>query len=301
MFPRPRGLFLLLALVSAPERGLAQEAAAGVAASDAVQAAVPSVEQLISLARKTMAATQDYTGVLVREERVDGKLVKQINRFKFAKPFKVYLYFVEPHKGREAIFVRGWNDGEIRVHKGSFPDISLNLDPLGSTALNGKHHPIHHFGFEYMIELVDRNLSLAKKHAEGETAVSDGGKVAGEAVWKIDVRFPKKGWMAKAREDETLWHISKRTGQDMNWILYSNRSKGWDEPDDVDEDDPVFIPRYYGHKAEFYVVKDTGLPVKSVVWDWSGRLYERYSYRDVKLNPGLTRADFDPNNPKYNF
>ena len=38
-----------------------------------------------------------------------------------------------------------------------------------------------------------------------------------------------------------------------------------------------------------------------IVWDRGGRIYERYTYKDLKLDVGLTARDFDPDNPKYNF
>jgi hypothetical protein len=38
-----------------------------------------------------------------------------------------------------------------------------------------------------------------------------------------------------------------------------------------------------------------------IIRDWQGRLYEQYDYSEVKLNAGLTRKDFDPDNKEYNF
>lgn len=38
-----------------------------------------------------------------------------------------------------------------------------------------------------------------------------------------------------------------------------------------------------------------------IVWDRAGRIYERYTYKDLKLDVGLTARDFDPDNPKYDF
>ena len=31
------------------------------------------------------------------------------------------------------------------------------------------------------------------------------------------------------------------------------------------------------------------------------RLYERYEHRELRVNVGLDDADFDPNNPAYDF
>jgi hypothetical protein len=43
------------------------------------------------------------------------------------------------------------------------------------------------------------------------------------------------------------------------------------------------------------------LPIQIETYDGGGRLLEAYGYEDLKLNPGLTDADFDPENPAYNF
>ena len=43
------------------------------------------------------------------------------------------------------------------------------------------------------------------------------------------------------------------------------------------------------------------LPIKIETYDGDGRLLESYGYEGLRLNPGLTDADFDPANPAYNF
>ena len=262
---------------------------------------IPTVDELLGKAQKTLASTRDYTGMLIRTERIDGKISRQYNKFKFAKPFKVYLGFIRPHKGREVIYVRGWNNGNLKVHNGSFPDLTINLDPRGFLAMRTSHHPITHFGLANIARLAERNLRMARRRGEGEIQVMDGGKLFGRPVWKIDSKLPRGGWFVTAREDETLWDISRRTGQDMHMILICNPDKGYDEADDVDEGDRVFIPRYYGGQSEFYLAKDNGLPTKVVIRDWHGRLYESYEYPELHTNVGLTRKDFDPDNEEYDF
>jgi hypothetical protein len=263
---------------------------------------VPTVDQIIKTAEETLAGTRDYTGKLYRQERFLDGMKNQLNFFKFKKPFSVYLRFIDPFGGREVIFVRGWNDNELKVHKGSFPDITVSLDPKGSRAMERSHHPISQFGFANTLKMASKNLNLARKRNEGEIKVSDGGVVNGQPVWKIESRFPKGGHFVTAKDDETLWDISRRTGQDMYLLLYTNHQKNdYDEPDDVDEGDRVFIPRYYGGRTEFYVTKDKSIPVRVVIRDWQGRLYEQYDYTEIKLNVGLTSKDFDPDNPAYDF
>jgi outer membrane lipoprotein-sorting protein len=264
-------------------------------------AKIPTVDQIIETAEKTLAGTKDYTAKLLRQERFLDGMKNQLNFFKFKKPFSVYLRFIDPFKGREVIFVRGWNDNELKVHKGSFPDITVSLDPKGGTAMERSHHPITQFGFANTLKMAAKNLNLARKRGEGDIKVSDGGVVNGQPVWKIESRFPKGGRFVTAKDDETLWDISKRTGQDMYLLLYANQDRDYDEPDDVDEGDKVFIPRYYGGRTEFYVTKKESIPVRVVIRDWRGRLYEQYDYTEIKRNVGLTRKDFDPDNKAYDF
>ena len=267
----------------------------------AAETNIPTVDQIIEKAEQTLSGTKDYTGRLLRQERFLDGMKKQFNAFKFKKPFSVYLRFIDPFQGREVIYVHGWNDNELKVHKGSFPDITVSLDPQGSTAMKRSHHPITQFGFASTLKMAAKNMRLARKRGEGEIKVSDGGAIKGQPVWKIEARFPRRGHHVTAKDDETLWDISKRTGQDMYLLLYCNRKLDYDEPDDVDEGDRVFIPRYYGGQTEFHVDKETSIPVRVIIRDWQGRLYEQYDYSDIKLNVGLTNKDFDPDNKAYDF
>ncbi|HUU03970.1 MAG TPA: DUF1571 domain-containing protein [Myxococcota bacterium] len=264
-------------------------------------ASLPSIEDLLQRAETTLRDTKDYRGKIIRKERMNGKIVRQYNTFKFARPFKVYLGFIDPFEGREVIYRQGWNDNELKVHRGSFPDLTVNLDPRGSMAMKRSHHAISDFGLENTVRLMGRNLRLALKRGEGKIIVSDGGQLFGQGVWKIDAAFPQGGSFITAREDETLWDIAHRSGQDMYLILAGNRDKKYDDPDDVGTGDKVFIPRYYGAQAEFYMSKKTGLPIKIVTLDRQGRLYESYEYPEIELNAHLTDKDFDPQNADYQF
>lgn len=68
----------------------------------------------------------------------------------------------------------------------------------------------------------------------------------------------------------------------------------------------VTLPRdasqgYYGYRFRVSFDGDNRLPIRIVVYDWSDRLVEDYSYTKLVLNPGLGAADFDPRNPAYVF
>ena len=56
-----------------------------------------------------------------------------------------------------------------------------------------------------------------------------------------------------------------------------------------------------------FVDEELNIPVRYEAYDWPAQpgdemqLLEEYSYLDVKLNVGLTDADFDDKNPAYSF
>lgn len=60
------------------------------------------------------------------------------------------------------------------------------------------------------------------------------------------------------------------------------------------------------HIAEIDMDMQRMIPVRLATWDWPAEgknpaLIEEYIYHNIKLNVGLRDADFDPDNPAYNY
>ena len=58
---------------------------------------------------------------------------------------------------------------------------------------------------------------------------------------------------------------------------------------------------YYCHRVVVSFDLEHHLPVRAVIYDWTDQLVEEYTYTQLRLNPGLTTRDFDPENPEYGF
>jgi hypothetical protein len=58
---------------------------------------------------------------------------------------------------------------------------------------------------------------------------------------------------------------------------------------------------YYCMTAVVDVDREHRLPIYAEMFDWQDQIFERYGYRDLRLNAGLTDADFDPKHPDYGF
>ena len=64
---------------------------------------------------------------------------------------------------------------------------------------------------------------------------------------------------------------------------------------------PLEGRKYYASHVVIHVDKELMLPVGNVFYDEKDRLFEKYSYTDVKLNIGFTEKDFSRHNEKYRF
>ncbi len=120
-----------------------------------------------------------------------------------AKPFSVYMKWVGSHKkNQEIIYVKGWNDNEIKAHKGSFPDITVSLDPKGNLAMADSRHTVMEAGFPNTVRLIAKDMKLAKQDKGQGWTFKDLGesKKFGEAVHCVEATSPgtKKYYAAKA-------------------------------------------------------------------------------------------------------
>ena len=257
------------------------------------------IEALLEKSSNAMAGVYDYQGTLVKQELFGDELVKQTIAFKFSRPFKVYVKYIEPHAGREGIYVRGANRNRLRAHKGSLPDVAVSLSPLGRVAMEDNHHPITSFGLERMLEVGTANIQKALERGDATVRVSNGGVVHGEPTWRIDVKSRSGGRHVYARRGEDLWELATRVGQDMYVLLHHN--DGIDSPTDISEGQSVFVPNYYASRGEYFIGKRTFMMIKAKSWDHHGQLYESYEYPVLELNPGLDDRDFDHRNKAYDF
>ena len=257
------------------------------------------VQALLDEASKTMAGIYDYQGVIVKRELFGDELVTQKLAFKFSRPFKVYVKYLDPYEGREGLYVRGRYNNKLRAHRGSVPDIMVSLNPRGRIAMIENHHPITSFGLENMLKLAKRNIEKAIARGDAKLSLSAGGMIRGEPTWRIDMETHARGYTVKARRGETLWDIARRTKQDMYVILHHNDDI--DSPTDLSSGQEVFVPHYYASRGEYFISKRSYMMIMAISWDHHGDLYESYDYAELELNPGLEDRDFDHRNKDYEF
>ncbi len=154
------------------------------------------IESLLNEAQESYKQINDYTGIMYKQERIGKKMYpRETIFFKFAKPFKVYMKWIkDPYKGREMIYVDGWNDNKIKAHEGGLMGVvSVNLDPKGSMAMKGNRHPVTDMGIGNLLKVVQTNVNKAKKNGDSISVVKVGEeKVFGVDSIKLEATFPKE-------------------------------------------------------------------------------------------------------------
>jgi hypothetical protein len=218
----------------------------------------------------------DYTATIVKRERIKGQLGNY--EYMFAKirnrkvvdgriktPLSVYLRFLKPEdiKGREVVWVEGANGNKMRAHEGGL---------LGRTLPS---------------VWLDPHGALAMRgqlHPITEIGIEN-----------LIVELIKRGEREKQYGE---CEVTFQKGAKINGRPCTVLSVRHPEPREYFE----------FHLAQIFIDDEYNLPVRYAAFHWptrkddqTGPVLEEYTYLDLKINVGLTDADFDSENPNYNF
>lgn len=234
----------------------------------------------LRLAHETLANIQrdivDYTALIVKRESPNGKLgvhefmeakirSRKIVDGKLVTPLSVYLKFIKPEamKGREVIWVEGKNNNKMRAHEGGATGKFLPTVWLDPHGMLAMRGQLHP-----ITEIGFENL-VAKLIERGEKE-------------------------RKHAECECEFKPGAKINGRVCTVLQVRH--------------PIPRPHFEFHIAQIFIDDETKLPVRYAAYHWPtdpndklGPVIEEYTYLDVKINPGLVDADFDPENPNYNF
>jgi outer membrane lipoprotein-sorting protein len=159
-------------------------------------------ENWIKGMEKAYSKIDHYTAIFHKQERIKDNLNQEETIFiKFKKPFKVYMKWIkDPYKGRELLYVDGWNDNQMMVHEGGIMNLlTVSLNPKGSMAMKGNRHPITESGLGKLIKLIGENVSRGIRNDEFALREEGEEVVYGRLTHKLELIFPKdtaKGYYA---------------------------------------------------------------------------------------------------------
>ncbi len=220
----------------------------------------------LDLARESRAAlkaVRDYTATFIKRELVGRRMIEQSMNMKCrAQPFSVYFDYQGAEQGREVLFVEGEYRGKLLVH-----------DPKGLSALAGT------------VQLAPNSPEAMREN-----------------------RYPiSKVGIANLIETIAAQWESETQFAEIEVKLYPNAKLGDVACQAIQSSHPQPRQQFRFHMTRLYLDKVTNLPVRVEQFDWPKApggppvLVEEYTYRDLRLNVGLTDEDFSPQNRKYRF
>ena len=218
---------------------------------------------------------KDYTATIIKQERIGNKLAQRDFMFckirnerknklgKVITPLSVYLRYTAPEsvKGREVLWVQGKNGNKLTA-RSKVPLLGWQVVPLKPTSFIAMQ------GQKYPItEIGIMNLAV-KMIEKGERD-----RKQNECEVNID-----RSAIIEGRPCTTIEIVH-----------------------------PVKRKHFEFHVARISIDDELNVPIQYASYSWpkekGGKpvLEEKYTYKDLKLNVGLTDKDFDLKNPEYNF
>jgi len=255
------------------------------------------------IAKKMFDSAADIhslTYVITKQERVDGKLTKQISFTKMQKdPYKVYLRQKFPNDGMEVLYVQDDNNNKALINPNGFPWLNLKLNPLDGIMRNDQHHTIFQSGFDHVVSILQ--FLCEKYQSEIDEMVVYNGIVEQQGRPSYSISFSNPYFQIieyTVLKNETIEDIADKYKLSAYMILEHNSSIK--EYDDVSEGQVILIPNDYSPKLHLAIDTIDLIPLKMEVIDENG-LYELYEYSQVNINPVLSDKEFSSDNVSYGF
>ncbi len=232
--------------------------------------ASPQTHVLIPALRTALASLDvlqtinDYEANFTKTEKVGRSTITSKLHLKVRhEPFSVYVKYLDPHVGREAIYIQGRNDNKVVVHGTGLASLAgtMRLDPNSSTAMSENRYPIFKVGMKLLVEnIIGVWINQAKQNAGGITVNNyPNSKIGDQSCHAI----------------ETVLTLPIGTDSYQTTRLYFDSATKL----------PVRLQQY-------------AFPDRR---GQKPTLVEDYLYQNVKTNLALQDVDFDPSNPRYGY
>lgn len=239
---------------------------------------IKDVLALATEARKAMETSlSDYTARFVKQERgedrqlgekseISLKIQTRLRNDSNDAPMRIYLRFASPksNAGREVIWGQDIYDGQMAVHETSMllSWKTLWLDPTGIIAMTGQKYPVYEIG---LVKLVEKLLERGRAdlgNPDVSVTITRDHEFDTANCELIRVTRTTPG------DGEDDFSLAEIIYDPERLLILSYRSFGWPEDGNGDTETP---------------------------------LLESYEYRDLKVNVGLTKKDFDVTNSEYGY
>lgn len=199
---------------------------AAVLAAGAGQAAGPDEAlRLLALMKAANASVADLECVFRFEVTKGGKRFPPhcaVLRLR-TEPETIHMTYVEPNKGRQVLYIKGQNNGKMKVRPGGFwKFLVISIDPQGEQAMEGAIDPLTAQGLANVVRQAEAIVAEAGRAGNCEVSV-DWDYREGPGVYaRLRVAGPPVGEMVMLVDKATFmpFRIVKSKGGDGATYAY---------------------------------------------------------------------------------
>ena len=254
---------------------------------------------IITKAITAMNSTNSYQYEFTSVERINGEYITSTMVTKLMQtPQKIYLNNIAgKNKGKELLYVAGENKNKVLVNVAW----GFSLDPFSSLIRKGNHYTILDSGFKNVKSIIQS----AKTRADAEGKFNEVFKYVGNVTYdgatcyKIEINDPTYTYVNYTiKAGESLYAIAKKLKVCEQLIIEKNSSLT--SFDSAKEGMVIKVPSSYAKKSVIYVNSQNSHVVYQEVSDEKG-IFEKYSYKSLKINPTFAADEFKSDCKSYNF
>ena len=164
-------------------------------------------------AQASMKKINDYEATFNKKEVVGNKLISSEMFVKFREqPFSVYIKYLNPHAGREVIYVAGKNRGKLLAHAEGVAAIvgTLKLSTDSRDAMEENRYPITMFGMSNLLTTLIQQWEAEEKKDDAVVKFFPNAKLD-----KVDCKVAETSYAKQvphAKFHMTRLYIAKESG-----------------------------------------------------------------------------------------
>jgi len=209
------------------------------------------------------------------------------------------LYFVNPEKKLEILYVAGKYENKAVVKPHVFPYVTMHLSPSGNIMRKNQHYTIHELGFDFIGRTIA--LAISKEKENMLKSLSYIGKHEKNGYHCHMVVYESSAFNFFTYEvghKETVTSIAAKFN--VNDYLLRFKNNLFNDFGYIKQGTKLQVPNYYCKRAVLYIDEKTMLPVSVSVYDDKG-LFECYDFYDIILNKPIDPAEFTKEYKDYHF
>jgi len=231
-------------------------------------------------------------------ERFQDKYLKSTSFYKISYYPTKKLYFINPKKKLEILYIEGQNENKALVKHPSLP-MSISLNPNGSIMKKKQHYTIHELGFQFIAQTIQ--IALFKEEEKYLNYLHYLGVIEknGKQCYGLYYESSNFDYVPyKIEGKETVVSIARKFN--INEYIIRDKNNLYFEFGYLKKGSTILIPKMYCKKAFLYIDKTTFLPTSVNLYDDKG-LLESYDFFNVQKNILIPSEEFSKQFKEYHF